>query len=146
MVVSRIRMPLFAYCAVVAPALLGLLFAAEALLGPPGPMALSSDGPVLVKRQSAETDSVKILTVRDSLEVPDSALAAAGEQPRRSAAVALRPASQPAVPARPAASAGESRKRVAAETKRSAPRIAREGDRRDLYAFEPRQRSFFSVW
>lgn len=64
-------MPIFAYFAVVAPALLGLLCLAEAVMGPPGPMPLTSSATGLPVAYVAPKAS-PILTVREGIvaEVP----------------------------------------------------------------------------
>jgi hypothetical protein len=169
MIVSRIRMPLFTYALVVAPALLGLLYAAEAVMGPPGAMPLASEAPVLAKRESARADAVQVLTVSEPVAVPASALAwnetIRSPEPQRQAAVQTEEpapvaAAEPAALAPPVAAAqpattdgravadgraaGEPRKKVAAVKKKKPVRVARE--RHDVYAYEPRQRSFFNIW
>jgi hypothetical protein len=162
MVASRIRMPLFAYAAVVAPALLGLLYAAEAMMGPPGAMPLSSEAPVLAKRESARTDGVQVLTVREPVVVPATALAwnetIRTPEPERQAAVKTEQAEPAAPTTTPTAAATdgrsgsdtrpaeEPRKKAAAVKKKKPARVARERVRHDGYAYEPRQPSFFNIW
>ncbi len=64
-------MPVFAYFAVVAPALLGLLCLAEAVMGPPGPMPLTSSATGLPVAYVAPKAN-PILTVQEGIvaEVP----------------------------------------------------------------------------
>jgi hypothetical protein len=101
-------MPLFAYFAVVAPALLALLFFAEAQLGPPkaATLALSTEFHGLPKPFKAP-NAVAILTVRDA-PAPDrsavtGAVAAASRQPIMAQATAAEP--QPAKPVKRRAAA-----------------------------------------
>ncbi len=146
MISDRIRMPLLGYFALVAPLLVAMLYVAEATMGPPGAMKYASDGPVLARRTPAKIETVQILTVRESLQVPASAIAAAQPaepDPARTGGITVRSlqADASAAPARPAA-------RPVRNTARPKPaRTVREAPReRDRYAFEPRQRPFFGIW
>jgi hypothetical protein len=79
---DRIRVPLLGYFVVVTPLLLGGMIAADAYLGPPEPMRGTVDTPVLALTKRASTaNAVQILTVRESMPVPLSALAAANDPP-----------------------------------------------------------------
>ena len=64
-------MPIFAYFAVVAPVLLGLLCVAEAVMGPPGPMPLATSATGLPVAYVAPK-AAPVLTVREGIvaEVP----------------------------------------------------------------------------
>src|SRR5262245_213828 len=79
-------MPIFAYFAFVTPALFGLLFIAEAMMGPPGPMPLTTHATGLPVAFVAPK-TVPVLTTREGIvaEIPkgqDSyALAATGSVP-----------------------------------------------------------------
>jgi hypothetical protein len=79
---ARVTVPLLGYFVVVTPALLGLLFAAEAAIGPLEPIKLSTPAPeVLIKRHQRKADSIQILTVREQVPVPASELAAVASLP-----------------------------------------------------------------
>jgi hypothetical protein len=61
---SRTGMPLFTYFAIVVPGLVGLLFLADAELGPPPPLKLSRE--TMLSLEKPKTHSVAILTVSES--------------------------------------------------------------------------------
>jgi hypothetical protein len=73
---ARVKVPVFAYFAVVTPALLGLLFAADAAIGPREPMKLAAAAPAALARVQPKTDAIQILTVREQVPVPAAVLAA----------------------------------------------------------------------
>lgn len=61
-------MPIFAYFAVIAPVLLGLLCAAESVMGPPGPMPLTTSATGLPAAYVAPK-TAPVLTVREGIVV-----------------------------------------------------------------------------
>jgi hypothetical protein len=81
-------MPIFAYFAVVAPVLLGLLCLAEAVMGPPGPMPLATSATGLPVAYVAPKAN-PILTVREGIvaELPKGsesyALSSTGSVPAK---------------------------------------------------------------
>jgi hypothetical protein len=79
---ARVTVPLLGYFVVVTPALLGLLFAAEAAIGPLEPMRISTPAPAaLIKQPSRKADSIQVLTVREQVPVPASELTAVASLP-----------------------------------------------------------------
>jgi hypothetical protein len=147
MVPDRIRMPLLGYFALVAPLLVAMLYVAEATMGPPGAMKYASEAPVLVKREpSRALAGLPILTVRDSMQVPASAIAAASPlepDPARTGGITVRSmqADATATPARPSSRPARNPSRP--KQTRTVREVQPE---RDRYAFEPRQRPFFGIW
>jgi hypothetical protein len=117
MVRQRVRLPLFAYFACVAPVLLGVLVISSALMGPPPRMPASPGAPVLFKRQAAADASVRILTVPPSIPVPAAAVSAGIPQ------ITVTPSEM----ARTTQAQDAAKKRVA----------RRPAERRDRYAFDP---------
>jgi hypothetical protein len=100
-------MPIFAYFAVVAPALFGLLCLAEAVMGPPGPMPLATSATGLPVAYVAPK-ATPVLTVREGI---------VAELPKGSESYALSSSSVPA--AAPATQAAKTK--VAKASKKKAP-------------------------
>jgi hypothetical protein len=100
-------MPIFAYFAVVAPALLGLLCLAEAVMDPPGPMPLASSATGLPVAYVAPK-TAPVLTVREGI---------VAEVPKGSDSYAL--SSTSSIPA--AAPAKPMKAKVAKASKKKAP-------------------------
>lgn len=85
----RTGMPLITYFAVVVPALVGLLFLADAELGPPPPLKLSRES--VLSLEKPKVRSIQILTVNESRWVaPDLAPAEAMAQAAPSPAEPLK--------------------------------------------------------
>ena len=71
---SRVRMPLLAYFAVVAPSLLGLLYGMEAVLDPRPPQKVITAPTHLTRGAVQASMSVPILTIREAPAPPAWAL------------------------------------------------------------------------
>ena len=89
-------MPIFAYFAVVAPVLVGLLCVAEAVMGPPGPMPLTTSTTGLPVAYVAPK-ATPVLTVREGIvaEIPKGSKASESYELSSTASV---PAAAPAKP------------------------------------------------
>ena len=124
---DRIRVPLLGYFAIVAPVLLGCLFAADAFMEPGAPMKFAAAAPVLAlatKRPPA-AGSVQILTVREAVPVRQSALTAVENIPQAATSQVKPPKKKVA--------------RAAADHKKKRAKVIRTPETRDRYAqsFQP---------
>lgn len=108
-------MPIFAYFAVVAPVLLGLLCVAETVMGPPGPMPLATSATGLPVAYVAPK-AAPILTVREGIvaEIPK------GENKGESFALSSTSSTPAAAPAKPGMKQAAKTK-VAKTSKKKAP-------------------------
>ena len=108
-------MPIFAYFAVVAPVLLGLLCLTEAVMGPPGPMPLTTSATGLPMAYVAPK-AAPVLTVREGIvaEIPKGSKASESYELSSTASV---PAAAPAKPGMKQAA----KTKVAKASKKKAP-------------------------
>ncbi len=91
-------MPLLAYVAVVAPALMvGLHVAASSLEAPP-PLAYSREAPTIAHPSPTNRDLIPVLTQRQGLAPPASVVAQAAQQPSDEARQALAQRTEPVKP------------------------------------------------
>jgi hypothetical protein len=147
----RIRVPLLRYFVLVTPALLGFLYVAEAVMGPPPPMQLATNGPTLLKKHVAVTSGVQILSAPEAIAVPTSQLSqieatagipqASGQPATVDQAASAARAEGTAFPA-----AKKATKKVA-EHKKKSTKVVSIPERRDRFAgFVQEPRPYGAVW
>ncbi len=138
---DRIQVPLLGYFAVAAPILLACLMGAEAVMGPAGPMPLSTHSPVLAK---AFTSGATARTFADASRAPGGSISIV---PVRQDPAPLAQAAPETTGRATAAAAAEP---VRAEAARKKPQrkkwaVKRSRDTREV-AFERRQWSAPNIW
>lgn len=120
-------MPVLAYFAIIAPALFGLLFLAGEMMGPPGPMPLTTSTTGLPAAFVAPKP-VNVLTVRDGI---------VAEVPKGSDTYALAATSAPAAATAPAPAAAPAKVEVSAAAKVKVAKAPKKKVQHQQFAAQP---------